>query len=99
MESSILLLGLLRTGEKFVEIYQWIVSLRVILYWFPNFNPYAFPFSIVTYAATPFLKIFTNLLPNIFGIDLSLYLGFLTLEALKLVFQRSQMALMFFEKL
>jgi len=93
MDTTFVLSGLCRTLEKFVEFYEWIVSLRVILYWFPNFNPYTFPFSIINYTASPFLKLFNNILPAMFGMDLSLYLGFITLEALKQLLEKCQLIL------
>lgn len=77
------LYALLRTLQQFLGFYEWIITVRVILYWFPNFNPYSFPFSIFTYASLPFLKLFDRLLPAMFGMDLSLYLGFMCIEAVK----------------
>jgi len=75
--------ALVRTLQQFISFYEWIITVRVILYWFPNFNPYSFPFSIFTYASYPFLRLFDRLLPVMFGMDLSLYLGFICLEAIK----------------
>ena len=90
MDNMLIISGLLRTAEKFIEFYEWIISVRVVLYWFPNFNPYSFPFSIITYTSMPFLKAFNNLLPAMFGMDLSLYLGFITLEAVKQLIIKTQ---------
>ena len=91
MGMEFLMSGLFRTLEKFVECYEFILSVRVVLYWFPNLNPYAFPFSIVTYTAAPFLRMFSRMLPAVFGMDLSLYLGFFALEGLKQALEKCQL--------
>lgn len=80
--------GIIRLLQQFVGFYEWILTVRVILYWFPNFNPYSFPFSIITYVSYPFLRLFSGILPSLFGMDLSLYVGFLCLEAIKRLLEK-----------
>lgn len=66
--------------SMFIKGYYWALSLRFILQWFPNVNPYIHPMFGLIYLTDRFLKEFENLIPVIFGMDLSAMLAFLCLE-------------------
>ena len=83
--NMIIIAGLARVLEAIVSTYQFLLELRVTLYWFPVFNPYVFPFTGLSALTDPFMLAWENVFPNIFEIDLSLYAGFLFLEAVKQV--------------
>jgi len=66
----------------FLKIYNLLITLRLTLVWFPNFNPYIQPFVFLLKFVDPFLRIFRGFLPSVFGIDFSPLLALTFLQAL-----------------
>jgi uncharacterized protein YggT (Ycf19 family) len=55
----------------YLQGYNLIFTLRFILAWFPNINPFVAPFYIVRVLTQPFIDWVEKRLPRVFGIDLS----------------------------
>lgn len=63
-----------------VKLFYWALSLRFVLQWFPNINPYIHPlFGLIAFTDV-FLKEFDGLMPPILGMDMSAMLAFICLE-------------------
>lgn len=63
-----------------LKVYYWALSIRFLIQWFPNVNPYIHPMFGLIIVTDFFLKEFQGLLPTIFGIDMSAMMAFLCLE-------------------
>ena len=72
------LLGILAAA---VQIYLYVLLIRVLLSWFPNLsnNPIMAGVASIT---DPYLNIFRGVIPPLGGIDLSAILAFVTLNLL-----------------
>lgn len=55
----------------YLQGYNLIFTLRFILAWFPNINPFVAPYYIVRVLTQPFIEWVEKRLPRVFGIDLS----------------------------
>ena len=55
----------------YLQGYNLIFTLRFILAWFPNINPFVPPYYIVRVLTQPFIEWVEKRLPRVFGIDLS----------------------------
>lgn len=55
----------------YLQGYNLIFTLRFILAWFPNINPFVAPYYIVRVLTQPFIDWVEKRLPRVFGIDLS----------------------------
>ena len=55
----------------YLQGYNLIFTLRFILAWFPNINPFVAPFYIIRVLTQPFIDRVEKRLPRVFGIDLS----------------------------
>ena len=55
----------------YLQGYNLIFTLRFILAWFPNINPFVAPFYIIRVLTQPFIDWVEKRLPRVFGIDLS----------------------------
>ena len=55
----------------YLQGYNLLFTLRFILYWFPNINPFVAPYYIVRVLTQPFIDKVEKRLPRIFGIDFS----------------------------
>ena len=64
----------------FLKTYYWALTLRFIVQWFPNVNPYIHPLFGLIAITDIFLKEFEGLLPPVFGMDLSAMMAFVCLE-------------------
>ena len=64
----------------FLKTYYWALTLRFVVQWFPNVNPYIHPLFGLIYITDIFLKEFDGLLPIVFGMDLSAMMAFVCLE-------------------
>nr|YP_009327084.1 hypothetical protein [Pleurocladia lacustris]ANS57604.1 hypothetical protein [Pleurocladia lacustris]ANS57748.1 hypothetical protein [Pleurocladia lacustris] len=64
----------------FLKSYYWALSVRFLVQWFPNVNPYIHPMFGLIVITDIFLKEFQGLLPNILGMDMSAMLAFVCLE-------------------
>jgi YggT family protein len=80
MNSSIELLA--TTLVTFLQIYFYLLIIRVLLTWFPSvdwFNP---PFSILAQLTDPYLNVFRSFIPPLGGIDISPMLAIILLQVL-----------------
>lgn len=55
----------------YLEGFNFMFTLRFILMWFPNVNPFIQPFYIVHVVTQPFYEHFQKWVPRLFGIDFS----------------------------
>jgi uncharacterized protein YggT (Ycf19 family) len=55
----------------YLEGYNLMFTLRFILFWFPNVNPFVAPYYIVRVLTQPFIEWVEKRLPRVFGLDLS----------------------------
>jgi uncharacterized protein YggT (Ycf19 family) len=55
----------------YLQGYNLIFTLRFILAWFPNINPFVAPYYIVRVLTQPFIDWVEKRLPRVFGIDFS----------------------------
>lgn len=66
----------------FLKFYISLLTIRVYLTWFPNFNFYTQPFYSIGKMTDPYLRVFRGIVPAFLGIDLSPLLGFILLTFL-----------------
>mmetsp|Transcript_24099 Transcript_24099/g.53400 ORF Transcript_24099/g.53400 Transcript_24099/m.53400 type:complete len:109 (-) Transcript_24099:115-441(-) len=66
---------------NFCKIYVAMLVLRITIMWFPNINPYRQPFYSMIQLTDPYLNLFRGWMPPIFGIDLSVILAFVVIQA------------------
>merc|ERR1712216_713857 len=66
---------------EFLHIYMAMLVLRITIMWFPNLNPYRQPFYSMMQLTDPYLNLFRGWMPPIFGIDLSVILAFVVIQA------------------
>eukprot|EP00933_Yihiella_yeosuensis_P000487 TRINITY_DN100747_c0_g1_i1.p1 TRINITY_DN100747_c0_g1~~TRINITY_DN100747_c0_g1_i1.p1 ORF type:complete len:229 (-),score=38.00 TRINITY_DN100747_c0_g1_i1:86-772(-) len=69
------------TSLNFCKIYMAMLVLRITIMWFPNINPYRQPFYSMIQLTDPYLNLFRGWMPPIFGIDLSVILAFVVIQA------------------
>jgi YggT family protein len=70
---------------QLLELYKWILIIRIILSWFPAINWYDPPFNILSQLTDPVMKPFRSLLPTFGGIDFSPILLFVLLDIIQKV--------------
>lgn len=78
MSSSVGLLA--NTLVTFVNLYTLILTVRILLSWFPNINWYDPPFSILSQLSDPYLNLFRSIIPPLGGLDLSPIIAFFVLQ-------------------
>jgi YggT family protein len=78
MSSSVGLLA--NTLVTFVNLYTLILTIRILLSWFPNINWYDPPFSILSQLTDPYLNLFRSIIPPLGGLDLSPIIAFFVLQ-------------------
>jgi len=71
---------LFQTLASFVEIYSYVLIVRVLLTWFPQINWYNQPFAALSQVSDPYLNLFRNIIPSLGGIAISPILAFLVLN-------------------
>jgi YggT family protein len=71
---------LIQTLSSFISIYLVLLTIRILLTWFPNVNWSSQPFAALSQVTDPYLNIFRSVLPPMAGIDFSPMLGFLLLS-------------------
>ena len=93
--NSVLLL-LVQTLSTFLQIYNVLLVVRILLSWFPNIDFYNPPFSVLSQLTDPYLNLFRSILPPIGGLDFSPFLAFILLNVVQqllpalLAFQTTQ---------
>ena len=81
--------SLLQVLAQTLQIYSFVLIVRVLLSWFPNLdwsNPVLSSVSAIT---DPYLNAFRGLIPPLGGIDLSALLAFLALNLLQSLVNQS----------
>jgi uncharacterized protein YggT (Ycf19 family) len=56
-----------------LNIFYLFYLLRLILFWFPNFNPYLPPLYMIVAVTEPALTFLDKVLPSLFGLNLSFF--------------------------
>ena len=67
----------------FLKFYTALLTMRVYLTWFPNFNLYVQPFQTIGTMTDPYLRLFRGIIPSLIGFDLSPLLAFMFLTFLQ----------------
>lgn len=65
---------------RFIQIYSFLLLIRVLLTWFPSINWYNQPFAALSQITDPYLNLFRSIIPPLGGIDFSPILAFLVLN-------------------
>ncbi len=71
---------LITTLATFVQIYSYLLIIRVLLTWFPQVNWYNQPFAALSQISDPYLNLFRSIIPPLGGMDFSPILAFLALD-------------------
>jgi len=66
----------------FFRFYNLLLTFRLTMTWFPNFNPFVQPFYLLAKITDPYLRLFRGLMPTVFGVDLSPIIAIMWLECL-----------------
>ncbi|MFB2646980.1 YggT family protein [Raphidiopsis sp. BLCC-F218] len=83
---------LFQTLASFVEIYSYVLIVRVLLTWFPQINWYNQPFAALSQVSDPYLNLFRNIIPSLGGIDISPILAFLVLNIVSSLLENLSLA-------
>ena len=83
-----IIITMLKSIKIFMQLYLFLVIIGVTLEWFPNLNWYSQPFSSIRAITRPFFRVFTKLVPYVWGIDLSIYFGFLIFQYMIVIIER-----------
>ncbi|NEQ99670.1 MAG: YggT family protein [Cyanothece sp. SIO2G6] len=68
--------------REFIRFYLVLLTIRILLGWFPNVNWEGQPFAALSQITDPYLNIFRSIIPPFGGIDFSPILGFFLLQFL-----------------
>ena len=71
---------LITTLATFIQIYSYLLIIRVLLTWFPQVNWYNQPFAALSQISDPYLNLFRSIIPPLGGMDFSPILAFLALD-------------------
>ncbi len=71
---------LITTLITFIQIYNILLIIRVLLTWFPNISWYNQPFAALSQITDPYLNLFRSIIPPLGGMDFSPLLAFLVLQ-------------------
>ncbi|WP_115014995.1 YggT family protein [Synechococcus sp. UW140] len=88
------LVNLLGVISSALEIYFYVLVIRVLLSWFPNVdqsNPLISTLSSIT---DPYLNAFRGIIPPLGGLDLSAILAFIALNVFQWALGNAQLALL-----
>lgn len=66
--------------STFIQLYSFLLIIRILLTWFPTINWYNQPFSALSQVTDPYLNLFRSIIPPLGGIDFSPILAFLVLN-------------------
>ncbi|HAN45375.1 MAG TPA: hypothetical protein DCQ32_02355 [Cyanobacteria bacterium UBA8156] len=68
---------------RFLQIYLLLLTVRILLGWFPNVDWYRQPFAALMQISDPYLNLFRGIIPPVGGLDFSPMLAFLLLSFLQ----------------
>jgi YggT family protein len=71
---------LINTLVIFLNIYSYLLIIRVLLTWFPQINWYNQPFAALSQITDPYLNLFRSIIPPLGGMDFSPILAFVLLN-------------------
>lgn len=71
---------LITTLATFVQIYSYLLIIRVLLTWFPQVNWFNQPFAALSQMTDPYLNLFRSIIPPLGGMDFSPILAFVVLN-------------------
>jgi uncharacterized protein YggT (Ycf19 family) len=64
----------------YLSLYKLIFTLRFLLMWFPNINPFVAPFYILRVFTEPLIERVRKRIPPLFGLDFSFFIASLGVE-------------------
>ena len=64
----------------FTKFYFTLLAFRVILFWFPNIPMYRQPWNALFRITDPYLRVFRDAIPPMFGFDISAVFAFMILQ-------------------
>lgn len=73
---------LITTLLTFIQIYNVLLIIRVLLTWFPTISWYDQPFAALSQITDPYLNLFRSIIPPLGGMDFSPLLALLVLQLL-----------------
>jgi YggT family protein len=76
---------LLSSMSTFIQLYSYLLIIRILLTWFPNVDWYKQPFASLGQITDPYLNLFRSIIPPLGGMDFSPILAFLLLNLLQSV--------------
>lgn len=68
------------TLATFIQIYTYLIIIRVLLTWFPTIDFYKQPFAALSQLTDPYLNLFRSVIPPLGGIDISPIVAILLLQ-------------------
>lgn len=71
---------LTNTLATFIQIYTYLIIIRILLTWFPTIDFYKQPFAALSQLTDPYLNLFRSVIPPLGGIDISPILAILLLQ-------------------
>ncbi len=71
---------LTNTLATFIQIYTYVLIIRILLTWFPNISWSNQPFSALSQLSDPYLNLFRSIIPPLGGIDISPMLAIFLLQ-------------------
>ena len=71
---------LISTLLTFIQIYSFLLIVRVLLTWFPQIEWSSQPFAALSQITDPYLNLFRNIIPPLGGMDFSPILAFIALN-------------------
>ncbi|MEB3159577.1 MAG: YggT family protein [Synechococcus sp.] len=87
-------INLLGVISSTLEIYFYVLLIRVLLSWFPNLDQSNPVLSTLIAITDPYLNAFRGIIPPLGGLDLSALLAFLALNLMQWALGNAQLALL-----
>jgi YggT family protein len=81
--SAEILITLLSSIGNFLQLYSYLLIIRILLTWFPNVDFSKQPFASLNQITDPYLNLFRSIIPPLGGMDFSPILAFLALNLLQ----------------
>jgi len=64
------------------KLYRFLLTIRLTLIWFPDFNPFSEPYYSLTLLTDPYLRVFRGLIPRFFNLDISPIFAILWMQSI-----------------
>ena len=71
---------------SFFKLYRFLLTIRLTLAWFPNFNPFIQPYRSLALFTDPYLRVFRGAVPSVFNVDISPIFAMLWMQSVLEIF-------------